>query len=160
MSHAYTEDQLVEQPAIGLFAAMGWQTISALEETFGTAGTLGRETKSEVVLVERLRIALTKLGDCPHVVKAVNDYLITLYDVEELSSEATIRKFQTVQTEGNRQVSRLVAPYRLDDLVGGVWGPLSTGSPVPSLGNEPTSGTSVPARSDPTNRFATSTNCR
>ena len=60
MSHAYTEDQLVEQPAIGLFAALGWQTISALEETFGTAGTLGSETKSEVVLVERLRIALTK----------------------------------------------------------------------------------------------------
>lgn len=67
MSHAYTEDQLVEQPAIGLFAALGWQTISALEETFGTAGTLGRETKSEVLLVERLRIALTKLGDSPHV---------------------------------------------------------------------------------------------
>lgn len=77
MSHAYTEDQLVEQPAIGLFAALGWQTISALEETFGTAGTLGRETKSEVVLVERLRIALTKLGDSPHVFKTVSDYLIT-----------------------------------------------------------------------------------
>jgi hypothetical protein len=46
MSHAYTEDQLVEQPAIGLFTALGWQTISALEETFGTAGTLGRETKT------------------------------------------------------------------------------------------------------------------
>jgi hypothetical protein len=46
MSHAYTEDQLVEQTAIGLFAAMGWQTISALEETFGTAGTLSRETKT------------------------------------------------------------------------------------------------------------------
>ena len=28
--HAYTEDQLVEQPAIGLFAALGWQTVSAL----------------------------------------------------------------------------------------------------------------------------------
>ena len=28
--HAWTEDQLVEQPAIGLFAASGWQTISAM----------------------------------------------------------------------------------------------------------------------------------
>ena len=26
MPHAYTEDQLVEQPAIGLFAELGWQT--------------------------------------------------------------------------------------------------------------------------------------
>jgi len=25
MPHAYTEDQLVEQPAIGLFAGLGWQ---------------------------------------------------------------------------------------------------------------------------------------
>ena len=31
MPHAYTEDQLVEQPAIGLFAELGWTTVSALE---------------------------------------------------------------------------------------------------------------------------------
>ena len=31
-AHAYTEDQLVEQPAIGLFAELGWTTVSALEE--------------------------------------------------------------------------------------------------------------------------------
>jgi hypothetical protein len=30
MPHAYTEDQLVEQPAIGLFAELGWQTAAAL----------------------------------------------------------------------------------------------------------------------------------
>jgi type I restriction enzyme, R subunit len=60
--HAYTEDQLVEQPAIGLFAALGWQTMSASEETFGTGSTLGRETKSEVVLVNRLRAVLAKLN--------------------------------------------------------------------------------------------------
>jgi type I restriction enzyme R subunit len=29
MPHAYTEDQLVEQPAIGLFAELGWATVSA-----------------------------------------------------------------------------------------------------------------------------------
>ena len=55
--HAYSEDQLVEQPAIGLFGELGWQTVSALEETFGAGGLLGRETKSEAVLVERLRAA-------------------------------------------------------------------------------------------------------
>jgi hypothetical protein len=38
--HAWTEDQLVEQPAIGLFAAFGWQTVSPMEETFGAGGTL------------------------------------------------------------------------------------------------------------------------
>ena len=60
--HSYTEDQLVEQPAIGLFAALGWQTVSAMEETFGPTGTLQRETKGEVVLTPRLRDALTRLN--------------------------------------------------------------------------------------------------
>ena len=60
--HAYTEDQLVEQPALGLFSILGWQTVSAMDETFGVGGTLGRETKGEVVLTDRLRAALTKLN--------------------------------------------------------------------------------------------------
>jgi len=61
-AHACTEDQLVEQPAIGLFAELGWTTVSALEETFGASGTLQRETKGEVVLVSRLRAALERLN--------------------------------------------------------------------------------------------------
>ena len=58
---SYTEESLVEQPAIGLFAELGWQTVSAMEETFGAGGTLGRETKGEVVLVARLRAALVQV---------------------------------------------------------------------------------------------------
>ncbi len=45
MSHAYTEDRIVEQPAIGLFAELGWATVSALAETFGKTGTLLCATK-------------------------------------------------------------------------------------------------------------------
>ena len=41
---------------------LGWQTLSAMHETFGPGGTLGRETSGEVVLVDRLRPALTKLN--------------------------------------------------------------------------------------------------
>jgi type I restriction enzyme R subunit len=62
MVQDYTEDHLVEQPAIELFAELGWQTTSASEENFGVAGTLGRETKSEVVLVPKLRAALERLN--------------------------------------------------------------------------------------------------
>jgi len=77
MPHAYTEDQLVEQPAIGLFAELGWATVSALEETFGApspglaatlshpmgeGASLGRESPGEVVLVSRLRAALERLN--------------------------------------------------------------------------------------------------
>ena len=60
-SHAYSEDQLVEQPALHLFAVLGWQTVSALEEVFGIGGTLGRETKGDAVLLLRLRDALMRL---------------------------------------------------------------------------------------------------
>ena len=62
MSNAYTEDQLVEQPAIQLFAELGWATLSAGEEIFGAGGTLGRDTTGEVVLVPRLRAALERLN--------------------------------------------------------------------------------------------------
>jgi type I restriction enzyme R subunit len=62
MANAYTEDQLVEQPAIGLFADLGWETVSAMDETLGPTGTLGRETKGEVVLATRLRSALVRLN--------------------------------------------------------------------------------------------------
>ena len=69
MPHAGTEDHLVEQPAIGLFAELGWTTESALREFLGRsrgdethlspaesqslltpspAIYLGRETKGEV----------------------------------------------------------------------------------------------------------------
>jgi type I restriction enzyme, R subunit len=82
-AHAYTEDQLVEQPALGLFAELGWTTVSALEEIFGRSRgdetplspaesqslltssptiSLGRETKGEVVLAPRLRAALERLN--------------------------------------------------------------------------------------------------
>ncbi len=62
MPHAYTEDQLVEQPAIGLFAELGWTTVSAWEEVFGKDGTLSRETPGEVVLESRLRAAVQRLN--------------------------------------------------------------------------------------------------
>ena len=58
----YTEDLLVEQPAIKLFSELGWQTVSAMEEVYGPGGTLGRETPGEVVLLPRLNVALKKLN--------------------------------------------------------------------------------------------------
>jgi type I restriction enzyme, R subunit len=62
MPHIYTEDELVEQPAIQLFSELEWQTISARDEAFGAGGTLGRETKSETVLESRLKAALQRLN--------------------------------------------------------------------------------------------------
>lgn len=99
-SHAYSEDQLVEQPAIRLFAALGWQTVSALEETFATGGTLGRETKGEVVLVERLRTALCKFNPAlpPEAISNAVDELAR--DRSAMSLEAANREVYRLLKEG------------------------------------------------------------
>jgi len=63
MSNLFTEDALIEQPAIRLFKdVLEWQTVNCYDETFGANGTLGREHRGEVVLVSRLRPALEKLN--------------------------------------------------------------------------------------------------
>lgn len=99
-SHAYTEDQLVEQPSIGLFAGLGWQTMSALEETFGPGGTLGRETKGEVVLTDRLRIALTTLNPSvpPEAIQTAIDELAR--DRSAMSLEAANREVYRLLKDG------------------------------------------------------------
>jgi type I restriction enzyme R subunit len=69
---SYTEDGLIEQPAIKLFSAIGWQTLDCYSETFGDDGllgsdasssvSLGRETRSDIVLVRELRQALSQIN--------------------------------------------------------------------------------------------------
>jgi len=100
MPHAYTEDQLVEQPAIGLFAELGWQTVSALEETFGATGTLLRETKGEVVLASRLCAALEGLNPAlpPEAITAAMDELTR--DRSAMSLEAANREVYRLLKEG------------------------------------------------------------
>ena len=59
----YSEDELIEQPAIALLGGLGWETVNAFSETFVPGGgTLGRETTEEVVLVPRLRAKLASLN--------------------------------------------------------------------------------------------------
>lgn len=98
--HAYTEDQLVEQPAIGLFAALGWQTVSALEETFGTDGLLGRETKGDVILIERLRSALVQFNPTlpPEAISNAIDELIR--DRSAMTLEAANREVYLLLKDG------------------------------------------------------------
>ncbi len=50
-------------------------------------------------------------------VKTVNEHLVNIYAEGELDSEATIRNFRIVQTEGARQVSRAVDHYNLDAIL-------------------------------------------
>ena len=91
-THAYSEDQLVKQPAIGLFAELGWQTVSALEETLGATGTLLRESKGEVVLMFRLRAALERLHPAlpPEAITAAVDELTRIRSAMSLDSRSNL----------------------------------------------------------------------
>lgn len=67
----YTEDALVEQPAIQLFSELNWETATCWDEVFGSVTDeslqtkplfFGRETRNDVVLFARLKSALLKLN--------------------------------------------------------------------------------------------------
>lgn len=59
----FSENALVEQPAIALFEELGYVTANCFYEKFGGAtSTLGRETSNDVILWPRLRVALQKLN--------------------------------------------------------------------------------------------------
>ncbi len=47
----------------------------------------------------------------------VSEHIKHIFEEEELTKEATVRKFRTVQTEGNRNVEREVEYYNLDMII-------------------------------------------
>lgn len=49
--------------------------------------------------------------------KTINNHIKDIYSTGELSEDSTIRKFQIVQTEGSRQVTRKINFYNLDMII-------------------------------------------
>ena len=97
MTSSYSEDILVEQPAIALFTELGWDTLNCFQEQFGISGTLGRVTSGEVVLVAQLRTALARLNP------GLPTDLIDLA-IEELARDRSIM----VSEVANREIYRLL----------------------------------------------------
>ena len=50
-------------------------------------------------------------------IPTVNEHIKKIYEDGELTEQATIRKFRTVQTEGTRQVSRELTHYNLQMII-------------------------------------------
>ena len=98
MSNSYTEDHLVEQPAIQLMRdELGWDVVNCYREWDGGTSDLGRDGKREVVLVSRLRPALQRLNpDLP--VEAIEGA------VEEICRDRTALSL----AEANREIDKLL----------------------------------------------------
>lgn len=96
-SHDYSEDTLIEQPAIALFASLGWVTGNLYAEWSGSSSSEGRQTKQDVVLEGRLRAALSKLNlDLP---KEAIDLV-----VEELARDRS----KLLPVNANQEVYRML----------------------------------------------------
>ncbi len=81
----------------------------------GQAGSQSIEARYEeetIWLTQKLMAALFEVT-----VPTINEHLKNIYETGEISREATIRKFRTVQAEGSREVSRNVDFYNLDAII-------------------------------------------
>ncbi|WP_278348331.1 type I restriction endonuclease subunit R [Stutzerimonas kunmingensis] len=96
-SHDYSEDALIEQPAIALFESLGWETGNLYAEWTDGSSSEGRLTQQDVVLGSRLRAALSKLN--PDLPKEAIDLV-----VEELARDRS----KLLPVNANQEVYRLV----------------------------------------------------
>lgn len=90
-------EQALENATIKLFSKLGWNTANCYDEELGTNGTLGRITRDEVVLLPKLRTALTTLNpDLPK-------------EALELAIEELTRSRNTLSLENaNKEIYQLL----------------------------------------------------
>ena len=98
MQNPYSEDQLIEQPAISLLEDIGWETLNCYNEfDQGIDSPLGRKTKSEVVLTDRLETELKRLNP-----DATEDAIAKA--IEELTHSRSVMS----SVEANREIYTLL----------------------------------------------------
>ncbi|MEP0820501.1 MULTISPECIES: type I restriction endonuclease subunit R [Trichocoleus] len=97
MPHPHPDsEQALENETIDLFDSMGWATVDCMNEACGANNPMGRETKSEVVLVPLLRSALIKLNpDLPS-------------EAIQLAIDELVRDRSTSLENTNREIYQLL----------------------------------------------------
>lgn len=67
---------------------------------------------------ETIWLTQQKIADVFGVAKStISEHFTNIFESEELEKEATVRKFRTVQKEGEREVSRNLDYYNLDAII-------------------------------------------
>jgi len=96
-AHDYGEDAAVEQPAIQLFADLGWETVNLYQEWASGSSTEGRESERQVVFEGRLRSALERLNpDLP------------TSAITQVIEEITFDRARMVPVNANHELWRLL----------------------------------------------------
>jgi type I restriction enzyme R subunit len=94
----FSENTLVEKPAIALFGELGYSTSNCFYEKVGTTdSTLGRETTADVVLIPKLKAALKNLNP------DIADDVVQLA-IDELTKDRSAMSL----AQANREIHRLV----------------------------------------------------
>ena len=93
----YSEDALIERPAIALLAELGWETVNAYHEFDHGASTLGRETRAEVILKSRLRLALLQ-----------NNPEVSVESIHQAIEELTRDRSRMSMAAANKEVYHLL----------------------------------------------------
>lgn len=77
------------------------------------------DVKVEVILQdETVWLTQKAMGELFGVVKStISEHISNIYESGELIKESTVRKFRTVQTETNREVTRSIEYYNLDVII-------------------------------------------
>ena len=96
-AHEYGEDAAIEQPAIQLFADLGWETVNLYHEWASGNSTESRESEKQVVLEQRLKSALQRLN--PNLPPTALD---------QAAEEVTRDRSRMVPENANRELWRLL----------------------------------------------------
>ena len=92
-AHDYGEDAAIEQPAIQLFASMGWETANLYNEWASGKSTEGRQSEREIVLEARLRSAVARLNPgLPHSA------------IDQAVEEVTLDRSRMIPVNANREL--------------------------------------------------------
>ncbi len=92
----FSEDSLIEQPAVNLLAGLGWETCNIFAEFEKSCSSLVCDNKAEVALTARLHLALEVL-----------DVKLLPETFEQIIEELTCYNFRSILISGEIDVSEL-----------------------------------------------------
>lgn len=97
MSRTFSEDAIVEQPAMDILSQdLAWEVANVFEgETFGASGTIGRDSQADVLLKHRFLNAVQSINpDLPEIAFTKAFEVINSKDTTRNTAELNLQKYE------------------------------------------------------------------